>query len=224
MLLGDFCSDIENKIGYVFKNKELLLCAFTHSSYVNEHKNAVSYERLEFLGDAAMGYVVGLYLYETFPNYSEGRLSKIRANVVDRATISEIVTQLDIMKFMRVGAGNAEENIMRSKKNNCDLFEAIVGAIVMDNNTDLFEAKKFILRYLEPKIGMGRITDYKSKVWEECAKNGDTPTIVLLNERHSNNVAFFEVALLVNGVEVSRGTGGNKSIASQDACKNFLHL
>ncbi len=224
MLSNNDINEIENKIGYTFKNKELLVRAFTHSSFVNEHKNATDYERLEFLGDAVLGYIVGLYLYKTFPNYNEGKLTKIRANVVDRTTIASVVADMDIMKFVRVGAGNAEENILHSRKSNCDIFEAIIGAIVIDNDEDLTEAENFILHHLKSKIGMGNNSDYKSRVWEYCAKNGKKPEIILINEQHNAGSAYFQVALHVDGTEVSRGEGGNKGLASQDACKKFFNL
>lgn len=221
-MLNNFCESIENKIGYVFTNKELLLRAFTHSSFVNEHKDAQSYERLEFLGDAILGYVVGLYLYETFPMYSEGKLTKIRAGVVDRKTIASIIDDLDIMKFVRVGAGNAQANVLESVKIHCDIFEAIIGAIVIDCNDDLKEAKKFILRYLVPKIELGCNVDYKSRVWEQCAKSNKKPQIVLIEETFVDNKPYFVVGLNINGKEVARGEGTNKAVASQNACKIYL--
>ncbi|MGN1042900.1 MAG: ribonuclease III [Christensenellales bacterium] len=220
---NNFYAEAEQKIGYSFKNKELLLRAFTHSSYTNEHKNVLNYERLEFLGDAVLGYVVGLYLYETFPDFSEGKLSKMRASVVDRTTIASVVTEMDIMKYVRVGAGSAQGDIKNSKKANCDIFEAIIGAIVIDNNDDLTEAKNFILRNLENKITPDNDDDYKTMVWELCAKRGDNAQIVTLKEGLDGLQKTFSVGLSINGRIVSEGEGHNKALAAKDACKKFLH-
>ncbi len=219
---SNFINDVENKIGYKFSNKELLLRAFTHSTYANEHRDTQDYERLEFLGDAVLGYIIGLYLYETFPNYREGQLSKIRAGVVDRKTVSEVVSDMDIMKYVRVGAGNAEENVNHSVKTNCDIFEAIIGAIVIDCKDDLQEARKFILKYLVPKIGIGKNTDYKSQVWEICAKSGKKADITVIEHTLHDNLSHFVVALTIDGKEVMRGEGRNKTSAAQCACRKYL--
>ena len=138
-------AEVEKIIGYSFNNKELLLRALTHSSFTNEHINQQNYERLEFLGDATLGYVIALYLYETYPNYNEGQLTKMRAGVVDRKTIAEIVNYLNIMSYVRAGSGNTAKDLSSSVKVKCDIFEAIIGAILIDNNNDIEKAKKVIL-------------------------------------------------------------------------------
>ena len=139
--------EIEHIIGYTFRNKELLLRAFTHSSYANEHRNVTSYERLEFLGDAALGYITALDLYQTYPSYKEGQLSKIRAGTVDRNTIAGVVDEMDIVKFIKTGSGNAQDNIRTSVKAKCDLFEAIVGAIALVSSNFIRKIKKFFENY-----------------------------------------------------------------------------
>ncbi len=219
---NNFLKEVEDIIGYSFANKELLLRAITHASYANEHVGAQDYDRLEFLGDAVLGYVVGLTLYETYPQYQEGKLTKMRANIVDRVTIADAVNKLGLMKYVRVGAGNAGDNVLNSKKANCDIFESIIGAIVIDNNNNLKEAKKFILRNLGEKINSGVDSDFKSKVWEICAKKGQRAEIVTLSEERKGNFVHFTVALNIDGKEVARGKGSNKTNAAQDACKNFL--
>lgn len=213
-------AEIEDKIGYTFKNKELLVRAFTHTSYSNEHNDKDNYERFEFLGDAALGYVIGLYLYETYPLYDEGKLTKIRAGVVDRKTISEVVDSLDIIRYVRAGKGNASHDLASSVKVKCDIFEAIIGAIVIDNNNDLTCAKNFIIRFLESKIGASKV-DYKSTVLEKCAKNGQKAEFVINREEKDNNTVFC-AELMIDGTSVSTGEGHNIKSAEQSACKNFL--
>ena len=214
-------AEIEQKIGYTFKNKELLVRAFTHTSYSNEHSNKDNYERLEFLGDAALGYVIGLYLYETYPGYDEGKLTKIRSGVVDRKTISEVVDALDIIRYVRAGNGNTGNDLSSSIKVKCDLFEAIIGAIVIDNNNDLSFAKDFILKYLESKVGVHK-EDYKSALLEKCAKSGRKVNFIINKQVDEDSNIVFIAELFIDGSLVSTGEGHNTKIAEQSACKNYF--
>ena len=129
--------EVENIIGYIFNDKNLLSRAFTHSSYANENKNSEDYERLEFLGDAILEYLVSLYLFETYPSKNEGSLSKMRANLVSAETLSAIIDDLGLINYVKVGSGNASENILKSEDVKCDIFEAIVGAIHLDSNKNI---------------------------------------------------------------------------------------
>lgn len=219
---SSFLKEIEDKIGYEFKNKELLMRAFTHSSYSNENRNAESYERLEFLGDATLGFVIGLFLYRTFPSYQEGRLSKIRAGMVDRNTIATVIESLDLIKYMRAGAGNASANLATSVKTKCDLFEAIIGAIVIDNDENIQKASEFIMRFLEEKVNYVH-DDYKSKVYEQCSRQGKTPEFKVKEKTNLGNKAHFTVALYIDGKKMTVGEGVNTKAAEQEACKAFLN-
>ncbi|MBR1746650.1 MAG: ribonuclease III [Clostridia bacterium] len=212
--------EIERIIGYTFKNKELLIRAFTHSSYANEHKNEESYERLEFLGDAVVNYVVGLFLYETFPTFGEGKLSKIRAGTVDRQTIAGVVDDCGLMKYMRTGRGSINLQNGFSTKVKCDLFESIIGAAVIDNNEDLTVAKRLVDRFLSDKIKLNN-TDYKSLLLEHCAKTSKNAEFILLKEGKTGDNRF-AMALLIDGQKVSEGSGPSKKEAEREAAKIYL--
>ncbi len=214
-------SEIEKKLGYAFKNKELLLRAFTHSSYTNENRNAESYERLEFLGDAAIGFAVGLYLYETFPNYPEGQLTKMRAGTVDRETVASVIDELDVIKFVRVGKGDAAHNVVNSVKAKCDLFEAIIGAVIIDNNGNIERASKLALRFLKPKIHCVQ-DDYKSKFLEYCAKHNLKYEFKHTKRQNSEEVEIFVTEVLINGEIKAVGTGSTKKNAEKAACHNYF--
>lgn len=214
-------NEIETKIGYAFKNKELLLRAFTHSSYANEHKNSESYERLEFLGDATIGFAVGLYLYETFPNFSEGKLTKMRAGIVDRETISSVIDSLDMAKYLLVGNGEAAKNVANSVKAKCDLFEAIIGAVVIDNGGDIEKAANIALRFLKHKVNFIK-DDYKSKFMEYCAQNNLKCEFRHTIDQENENNEIFITEILIDGEVVAFGRGTNKKNAEKAACKNYF--
>lgn len=214
-------NEIEKKIGYAFKNKELLLRAFTHSSYANEHKNAESYERLEFLGDATIGFAVGLYLYETFPNFSEGKLTKMRAGIVDRETISSVIDELDVVKYLLVGKGDAAVNVVNSVKAKCDLFEAIIGAVVIDNDGDIEKASKLSVKFLKNKINCVQ-DDYKSKFLEYCAQNSLKFEFRHTKRQENGKVETFITEISIDGKVVAVGTGSTKKNAEKAACKNYF--
>lgn len=213
--------EIEHIIGYTFRNKELLLRAFTHSSYANEHRNVTSYERLEFLGDAALGYITALDLYQTYPSYKEGQLSKIRAGTVDRNTIAGVVDEMDIVKFIKTGSGNAQDNIRTSVKAKCDLFEAIVGAIALDNDGKLDEATDFLKRFLFSHINL-RSKDYKSRLYELCSRENKEISFVVTGKTLNDNKPLFTVELHIDGEKICVGTGCNIKSAEQNASQIYF--
>lgn len=219
---ADDIFEIERIIGYSFKNKDLLVRAFTHSSYVNEHKREESYERLEFLGDAALNYIVGLYLYETFPSFAEGKLSKVRAGTVDKETIAEVIDELGLLRFMRIGKGSADIVKGSSMKVKCDLFEAILGATVIDNDEDISVAKKIVEAFLSEKITLNN-SDYKTRLLEHCAGTGKKAVFTVLKEGPVGPERFV-IALFIDGEKVSEGIGENKKTAERAAAKVYLKL
>lgn len=133
--------NIEDIIGYTFHDLELLVTALTHKSYANERKiNKVeSYERSEFLGDAILEFVVSEYLYKNYPDYPEGKLTKLRASLVCEFTLSQISKELKFGHYVLLSRG---EDLTGGRNRNsimCDLFEAVLGAIYLDGGLD--EAK-----------------------------------------------------------------------------------
>ncbi len=213
-------SDAEKIIGYTFSDKTLLRKAFTHSSYSNEHKSVEDYQRLEFLGDAVLGLVTGLRLFHIFPSAKEGELTKRRAALVSAETLASVIDELGLIRFMIVGTGQAAEDVLNSENVKCDLFEAIIGAIVLDCGDQTVQAEKFIEKNLQKYLNRPCI-DYKSKILEYCAKKHvkcliDTK-IVDENAKH----ASFVTKLFVGDNLVSDGEGKSKSAAERIACRKF---
>ena len=141
---------IQNLIGYEFKNKSLLITAFTHSSYSNEH-NVPSNEMLEFLGDSVLSLVISEYLYQNAnSNWKEKDLSEKRAIIVNKTPLAKALDKSALIGFLRCGVGEARSNPTKSEATKCDLYEAIVGAIFLDGGMPA--AKKFIYKTLSTNM------------------------------------------------------------------------
>lgn len=156
---------IQSLLCYKFKNINRLIAAFTHSSYVNEH-HAIGNERLEFIGDCVLNFLVGERLFLDNPTASEGTLSARRSAIVSRVPLARIVDGLGLMEFLRVGAGVDKRTF--TEKPRSDLFEAIVGAVYLDGGSDECRALLDRLFYdnVTPEV------DYKSRLQEHATDIG----------------------------------------------------
>ncbi|MCH5351230.1 MAG: ribonuclease III [Clostridiales bacterium] len=155
----------EKALGYRFSDEKLLAAAFTHSSYVNEH-GGESNERLEFLGDCVLNFIVGVRLYNADKSAAEGSLSSRRASLVSRAPLARIVDSLGVMDMLEVGAGVNKSDF--SVKARSDLYEAVIGAIYLDGG--LKECERFLDRTFFGTVEPER--DYKTELQEYCVKRG----------------------------------------------------
>mgnify|MGYP004653328385 CR=1 FL=1 len=210
-------NNLETIIGYTFKDKSLLNMALTHSSYANENK-VKNYERLEFLGDSLLEYIVSDYIYKNFPAEKEGSLTKIRAKMVQEKTLADIVLNLGISQFVRVG---------RSLKNDikqsilCDVYESLLGAIYLDSNLD--NAYNYVLKTLvKDKKNIedfeNLIIDYKTPLQELCqAKN------LKLDYKSSGRGDSFIVQLFVNDELTSVCKAKSIKEAEQMCAKNVYN-
>ncbi|MBO5389557.1 MAG: ribonuclease III, partial [Lachnospiraceae bacterium] len=130
--------ELENLIGYSFKNKALLDIAFTHKSYTNENlvKKHESYERFEYLGDAILEFLVSKYLFETYPQMPEGELTRLRASIVCEFTLSKLSRELKLGSYGYFSRG--ERNTGGSNRDSilCDMFESLLGAIYLDSGLE----------------------------------------------------------------------------------------
>lgn len=211
-------SALENILGYVFKDKKLLETALTHSSYAHEHR-CEDYERLEFLGDAVLDYTLALLLYENFPDKREGEMTKIRAALVKEDTLSEVADTLELTKYLRLSQGTQTHPILNSKAVKCDLFESVIGAVLLDSdkNMDLILSiiRKLLKQYLTRDY-----TDYKSLLLEIFAKNC-VPYAFNTESNDNAKDPFYISVLYVNNVPVAKGEGKTKKSAESQACKTF---
>ncbi len=201
---------IQSRIDYVFKNPKLLIAAFTHSSYVNEHE-VVGNERIEFLGDCVLNFLVGERLFGLDPSASEGKLSARRAALVSRTPLARIVSRLGLVDYLRVGAGVNKLNF--SDKARSDVLEALIGAVYLDGGIDA--CRKLLDSIFFPFVEPER--DYKSALQEYAATNGQT---VEYSTTAAPNGGF--AATVTVGGRKFEGFGKTKRLAHATAAKRAL--
>lgn len=212
----------EERIGYVFKDRELLRSALTHASGAL-HRLA-SNERLEFLGDAILGLVVCEILYRQYPEYLEGDLTKIKSVVVSRQTCAKISRELGLDEFLILGKGmTTHPHIPRSLMS--DVFESLVAAMYLDGGEA--PAREFILRYVAPEIelvaGGEHGGNYKSLLQQLAQREyGTTPTYQLLDEKGPDHSKCFKISAQIGGNRYPPAWGRNKKEAEQRAARNAL--
>ncbi len=204
--MTDDWESLQKLIGYNFKNRNLLISAFTHSSYVNEHPGKAN-ERLEFLGDCALNFLVGVKYYENNRDVGEGRLSAMRASVVSRGPLARLVDELGLIKFLRVGAG-VDKSKLEDKKRS-DIFEALLGAMYLDGGLDACDA--FLNRVFYDKVTPDH--DYKSELQVFAAKLGMKVEYTVC----CDGGAFTATAAV--GTQKFSGHGKTKRAAEIDAAK-----
>jgi ribonuclease-3 len=217
-------NDCQKRLEISFHRESLLEQAFAHLSYLNENPGFAqpSNERLEFLGDAVLNFIVTEKLYEEFPKVPEGDLTEIRASLVCRDTLAELAYSLGLGDWLLLGRGE-ETNGGRAKASNlANAMEALIGALYLDQG--LAEARKFILRQLKPeleKIKIGKTTpNYKALVQELVqGQKRPTPVYRLVEATGPDHSKQFTAEILVEGEVLGRGTGKSKKAAESQAAR-----
>lgn len=218
-------NEIEEKIGVEFKDKELLLTAFVHRSYLNEHRNVKEHnERLEFLGDAVLELVVTEYLYENYNN-PEGDLTNWRSALVKTESISEAAKKLGFESHLKMSRGERASSGRSRQLILANSFEAVCGAIYLDRGYQ--EVKKFIHNNII--INLPRIIENKLYIdakshFQELAqeKEGITPKYELVSEDGPDHDKTFIIAVKIGDKVWGKGKGPSKQSAQQAAAKKAL--
>ncbi len=217
--------EIEEKIHYVFHNKDLLALAFVHRSFYNEHRQEVKQhnERLEFLGDSVLGLLVAEYLYAQDPEGSEGRLSHQRSHLVEAATCAFFLQKLEIAEFVLLGRGEKMSEGKSKESIQADLFEALIGAIYLDGGLDA--AKNFFWfhfqREVEEKI-RGEIRNWKAELQDFCQKKWQKPPVYrVVKEIGPDHLKQFEVEVSLEEI-FGKGVGSSKKEAEQQAAEEAI--
>ncbi|MBE0430342.1 MAG: ribonuclease III [Dehalococcoidia bacterium] len=216
--------DCQRRIGVSFCHERLLEQAFVHPSYLNENRGlaVLSNERLEFLGDAVLNFVVTERLYRDFPDLAEGRLTEIRASLVCRDTLAELASALGFGDWLLLGQGE-DANGGRTKASNlANALEAFIGALYLDQG--LTRTRQFILRQLKPElvgIKAGRtILNYKALVQEFIqGQKRATPVYRLVEATGPDHSKQFTVEIVVEGEPLGRGTAMSKKGAESQAAR-----
>lgn len=219
-------SELETRIGCVFKNKDLVRQAMTHRSYLNENPSwgLDQNERLEFLGDAVLELVVTEYLYNNYPN-PEGEMTNWRAALVNANMLAQISLDFDLNHFLLLSKGEAKDTGRARQYILANAMEALIGAIYLDQGYDAAKAfiSKFILVKLTQIIKEGSYRDPKSILQEEAQERvGITPTYEVLEEWGPDHARNFRVGVFVGKEQVGVGEGPSKQDAQQRAAQDAL--
>lgn len=210
---------LERKIAYAFHDRSLLETALTHSSYANEKKSSSSYERLEFLGDSVLGFVTAAFLYNSTPAIPEGRMTKLRAELVCEQSLYEIAKRLDLGEEMRLGRGAERGGERQRPSILADMVEAIIAAIYLDGGLE--EAGRFIHLQLLDRVDLEETAhpaDHKTALQELLQKNGECSIrYEEVSESGPDHDKVFIFRVLINGEPSGEGSGRTKKEAEQAA-------
>jgi len=216
--------DFEKEIGYIFKNKELLKTALTHTSYAYEN-NVESNEKLEFLGDSILEFISSKYLFNNYKNLKEGEMTKVRATVVCEESLHKIALKHNFSDFLYLGKSESSNNANLSKAILADSVEALIAAIYLDSNLE--RAEEFITKNLEESIKLASknvgIKDYKTVLQEKLQIHGNVDIkYYILKESGPDHNKLFESKVECNGKVLGKGTGKSKKTSEMMAAKNAL--
>lgn len=223
---------LQKKIGYTFKNPELLELALTHSSFSNEsgakHHRLLCNERLEFLGDAVLSLICGEYLYNRFPNDTEGNLTNIRSTAVCEKALVSYAEKISLGDYLKLGRGVVHNGGVKPAML-ADAFEALLASIYLDaGDKGLETAKKFLLPFLKWTVDTlppGGEVDAKTALLRFLQEDGPQHLEYrVVGESGPDHDKHFDVELYLNSNRIGRGSGSSKRSAEQRAAADALKL
>ncbi|HIK33592.1 MAG TPA: ribonuclease III [Oscillatoriales cyanobacterium M4454_W2019_049] len=216
----------------LFNNPELFQQALTHRSYVNENPNEKDNERLEFLGDAVLGFWVGKLLYDRYPEMSEAQLTRLRSALVNEKQLAELAENLSIGQLIRLGRGAQRDGGRENPALLSDTFEAIIGAYFLDAGIDavrdyiypLFSSlAEKIVRSPSDRAQTPNLVDCKNRFQQwALANHQQNPQYRIVKESGLDHAKEFTAEVLVNGEVYGTGTGHRKQIAEKRAAEDAL--
>lgn len=214
-------SQLEKRLNYTFKNKQLIIEALTHKSDKKPYNN----ERLEFLGDAVLDLIVGEYLFSKFSNSNEGILSKIRASLVNESGFTLLARKINLGQYIFLSLAEENNNGRNKPSLLSNAFEALIGAIYLE--AGLATAREISVKLLEechPKIDLKSLSkDYKTALQELTqATHGVTPDYEMLGSSGPDHKKEFEIAVILEGKTIATAKGKSKKFAQQKAAEIAL--
>ncbi|MCT2196166.1 ribonuclease III [Paenibacillus sp. MB22_1] len=224
---GDL-KQLQQKLELVFQNRQLLKQAFTHASYVNEHRFSQyeDNERLEFLGDAVLELTVSEHLYRLFPDRPEGELTKLRAAIVCEPSLVKFAENLEFGKYVLLGKGEELTGGRTRPALLADVFESFIGALYLDQGLEAVTA--FLHRHVFPKLTLdGKLStgDFKTELQELTQHHGmGTLEYRIIEERGPAHEREFVAEVRMDGRPLGQGTGRSKKEAEQQAAAVALEL
>jgi len=219
--------ELENRLGYFFKNKELLIEALTHRSFSHENleKSTHHNERLEFLGDSVLGFVIVEYLYLSDSRFAESSMAKIKSYLVKESVLYEIADSLSLGKYLRLGKGEDATGGRIKKSLLADALEAVLGAVYIDGGYE--RAKELSLRVFNEKIkaiiNSGDFHDFKTELQERTQLLFNVlPEYRVIKQEGEEHKKIFTVEVFIAGKQFGRGSGKSKKEAQTLAAKEAL--
>lgn len=218
--------DFSRRLGLMFKDNLVLNRALTHRSFLNEHPEAMEdNERLEFLGDAVLDFVVGAWLYNRYPEMREGDLTRMRSALVHTEQLAEFARSIQLGGVMRLGRGEAQGGGRDRSAILCDTFEALIGALYLDQGIDA--VRRFISDLLSEAadwiLANRKNEDSKSMLQEWAQSQGyPAPRYHTLNTSGPDHSKIFEVEVEIAGEVFGSGQGHSKLVAAKAAAQNAL--
>lgn len=216
--------EIEEKIGYEFKEKRYAETALTHSSYANERQLNLFNERLEFLGDSVLGFITAEYFFNNFNHLPEGQMTKLRAATVCEKALHGYALSIELGNSLLLGRGEELTGGRNRASILADAFEALIAAIYLDGGME--PARRFVLPFIQKAAHeIPVISDYKTALQEIIQKNHDEHiSYVLVGESGPDHNKQFEVEVRLNSNVIGLGVGKSKKNAEQQAAKKALEL
>ena len=219
-------TELEARLGHSFRDRTLLQTALTHSSYANENRplGIVCNERLEFLGDSVLGVTVADFLYRHYPDMPEGRMTRLRAELVCEQSLHRVALELHLGDYLRLGKGEEHNGGRERASILSDAVEAVIAAMYLDAGMET--AAGFIHRCLLDDVGVietPSFTDYKTALQELVQRrSGQVLSYELIGEEGPDHAKTFRMQVCLNGETVGTGTGHTKKEAEQTAAANAL--
>lgn len=215
--------ELQTKLNYQFKDRDLILTALTHSSYANEHK-CQSNERLEFLGDSVLGMVVAAYLYRLYPDMSEGKMTRLRAELVCEQSLHRVAGRMGFGEMLRLGKGEELSGGRGRASILADCVEAVIAALYLDGGFEV--ARGFIMKYILSGLGESGFaygSDYKTELQELVQqKPNQSLSYAMVAESGPDHMKSFTAEVRLNGTVLGTGDGRTKKEAEQNAAGHAL--
>ena len=218
---------LEDALGVSFQNKDLLKLALVHSSFLNENPEVFleSNERLEYLGDAVLGLIIAQELFVRHPDWGEGELTQVRADVVQRDTLARVSAALNLGEFLYIGKGEENGGGRRRQSNLANVFEAVIGALLLDQGYSV--ARASCLRVLSEEIDSAvqrtGSDNPKSALQEITQLRGrGAPVYSIVDTAGEDHLRMFTAEVRVAGEVFGRGVGRRKVDAEQSAARDAL--
>lgn len=217
---------LEQKLGLQFQKPDLIQTAFTHRSFLNESPKTIqSNERLEFLGDSILSFIVSQYLYKTYPNLPEGELTSFRSSIVKTKTLAEIAKDFDLGTLLKLSKGEDEGGGRINISILADTFEALLGAIFLDQGLESSESivMRFLLPKLTPIIEKKAYKDAKSTLQEKIQETTrNSPVYKVIEEVGPDHAKTFTTGVFITDHCLGIGKGRSKQEAEQNAASQAL--